>query len=68
MLPIAYGCTKASFLFFYMRIFSVNHRSKTHTFLVAFVVLIFLWVVSFFFATLFQVGLSSVMAVHLTPS
>ncbi|KAJ2991335.1 hypothetical protein NUW58_g2548 [Xylaria curta] len=53
MFPLALGCTKASLLFFYLRIFSVNKRSNSTLFLKALIVLIAIWSVAFFFAALF---------------
>ncbi|KAI7772972.1 hypothetical protein LA080_012725 [Diaporthe eres] len=45
---------KASFLFFYMRIFVVNKKSLTNVLLIALIVFVGLWSVAFFFATLFE--------------
>ncbi|KAI1462014.1 hypothetical protein F4805DRAFT_191089 [Annulohypoxylon moriforme] len=55
MIPLALGCTKASLLLFYRRIFSVN--ITVDKFLIGLIVLISLWTVGFFFATLFECGL-----------
>lgn len=55
MIPLALGCTKASFLRFYKRIFSIN--AKVDKFLTGFIVLVGVWTVGFFFATIFECGL-----------
>jgi hypothetical protein len=52
------GCTKASFVCFYLRIFSVNKRSYTHYLLVGVLVLVIIWTLAFFFSELFQCGLN----------
>ncbi|KAI0157915.1 hypothetical protein GGR52DRAFT_576885 [Hypoxylon sp. FL1284] len=54
MLPVALGCLKTSFLFFYMRVFAIQKRSATYKFLVGFIVFVVVWAVTFFFATLFE--------------
>lgn len=56
MLPIATGCMKASFLFFYMRVFATRERSAINKFLKAFIVFIVVWVVAFFFGMFFECG------------
>ncbi|KAJ8128577.1 hypothetical protein O1611_g5060 [Lasiodiplodia mahajangana] len=53
MFPWAIGCTKASLLFFYLRIFSVNKWSKTTVFLKILISLVFIWSTAFFIAVLF---------------
>lgn len=58
MLPLALGCTKASFLFFYMRIFSIGKKSPINIFLSVLLVIVAAWSISFFFATLFECRLS----------
>jgi hypothetical protein len=58
MLPLALGCVKASFLCFYLRIFMVNRRSLASYLLGGLTVLVTLWAVAFFFASLFQCGVS----------
>lgn len=50
MLPVALGCTKASFIFFYRRIFSINPRANR--LLWAMIVFIACWTVSFLLGTL----------------
>ncbi|KAI1399893.1 plasma membrane protein Pth11-like protein [Hypoxylon fuscum] len=50
------GCTKASFLFFCLRIFSVNKKSKT--ILCGAIALVATWAIGFFFAMLFQCRVS----------
>jgi hypothetical protein len=52
--PLIYGCIKASFLFFYLRIFSTNRKSRTHTLLVGLIIMIAIWTLGFFFAMVFQ--------------
>ncbi|KAI1408869.1 hypothetical protein F5Y13DRAFT_171472 [Hypoxylon sp. FL1857] len=54
MIPLALGCVKAAFLFFYRRIFSVNKR--TDIFLIGMIVLVALWTVGFFFTVVFECG------------
>ncbi|KAH7329665.1 hypothetical protein B0I35DRAFT_420633 [Stachybotrys elegans] len=56
LLPLALGCTKASFLFFYQRIFAIGSFGKTNILLVGMIVLVFMWSVGFFFASLFECG------------
>lgn len=58
MLPLALGCIKASFLFFYMRIFSISKNSPINIFLSVLLVMVAAWSISFFFATLFACRLS----------
>ncbi|KAF5126339.1 hypothetical protein E5D57_011036 [Metarhizium anisopliae] len=53
MLPVILGCTKLSFLLFYKRIFAARSRGAVNMVLVGFMVLIGLWTVAFFFATVF---------------
>ncbi|KAI4865742.1 hypothetical protein F4820DRAFT_418966 [Hypoxylon rubiginosum] len=54
VLPLTLGCTKASFLCFYKRIFSV--KQPTNILLITLIVFIALWSAGFFFTTLFQCG------------
>ncbi|KAI1376200.1 hypothetical protein F4677DRAFT_419169 [Hypoxylon crocopeplum] len=56
MLPLVLGCIKASFLFFYRRIFSVNRT--TDVFLTGMIILVTLWTVGFFFTVVFECGLN----------
>ncbi|KAH7324817.1 plasma membrane protein Pth11-like protein [Stachybotrys elegans] len=58
VIPLAIGCTKASFVCFYLRIFSVNKRSCTHYLLVGMLVFVIIWTLAFFFSELFQCGLN----------
>lgn len=58
MLPLALGCIKASFLFFYLRIFVVNRKSLASYILGGLIVLVTLSSISFFFASLFQCRLN----------
>ncbi|KAI0975161.1 plasma membrane protein Pth11-like protein [Xylaria arbuscula] len=53
MLPLVLGFIKASFLTFYMRIFSVNNRDWRHNLLLGMICFIALWATAFFFAQLF---------------
>ncbi|KAG8411009.1 hypothetical protein J3459_016734 [Metarhizium acridum] len=53
MLPVILGCTKLSFLLFYRRIFATHSRGAVNVVLVGFMVLIGLWTLAFFFATVF---------------
>lgn len=53
MLPVILGCTKLSFLLFYKRVFAARSRGAVNMVLVGFMVLIGLWTVAFFFATVF---------------
>ncbi|KAI0486502.1 hypothetical protein F4859DRAFT_470568 [Xylaria cf. heliscus] len=53
MLPLTLGLIKASFLAFYMRIFSVNNRGWIHNFLLGMICFVALWTTAFFFAQLF---------------
>jgi hypothetical protein len=54
MLPIALGCTKASILFFYLRIFTATKRSRTYSLFVISIVIIIAMMIGFFFSTLFE--------------
>ncbi|KAI0549716.1 hypothetical protein F4679DRAFT_595511 [Xylaria curta] len=54
MFPWAIGCTKASLLFFYLRIFSVHKWSKTTVLLKVLIALVFIWSTAFFFSVLFM--------------
>lgn len=56
MLPVALGCMKASFLFFYMRVFAIQKQSAIYKLLAGFIVVVVLWAVAFFFAILFECG------------
>lgn len=56
MLPVALGCMKASFLFFYMRVFAIQKQSAIYKTLVGFITVVVLWAVTFVFATLFECG------------
>ncbi|KAI0555865.1 hypothetical protein F4679DRAFT_8456 [Xylaria curta] len=56
MFPLALGCTKASLLFFYLRVFSVEKWNKRTVFIKVLITLITLWAVAFFFAVLFACG------------
>ncbi|KAI1119161.1 hypothetical protein F5Y14DRAFT_460476 [Nemania sp. NC0429] len=58
MLPLAFGCIKASFLFFYRRIFVVDRNSSTNYLFAGLIILVALSSVAFFFASLFQCGLN----------
>ncbi|KAI0890386.1 uncharacterized protein GGS22DRAFT_150763 [Annulohypoxylon maeteangense] len=55
MIPLTLGCTKASFLLFYRRIFSIDQT--VDRFLIWFIVLVSLWTVGFLFTTVFECGL-----------
>lgn len=57
-MPLALGCTKASFLFFYHRIFAVHWRGWNNIFLVSMIVLTFMWTVAFTLTFVFQCRLS----------
>ncbi|KAI9899651.1 hypothetical protein N3K66_006112 [Trichothecium roseum] len=50
ILPIALGCTKASFIFFYRRLFAI--KPSVNRFLWGMVVFIWCWTLAFFLATL----------------
>lgn len=50
--PLVIGSTKASLLFLYKRIFSIDR--KTRALLTTSIALVFLWTVAFFFSELFQ--------------
>ncbi|KAI5919787.1 hypothetical protein F4810DRAFT_714138 [Camillea tinctor] len=54
LLPLALGCTKMSFLFFYRRVFVVERLGATNILLVGMILLILLWMAGFFFTSLFQ--------------
>lgn len=54
LLPLALGCTKMSFLFFYKRIFAINRIGTTNILLIGMLVFIFLWMVGFLLTALFQ--------------
>lgn len=54
MLPLGLGCTKASILFFYMRIFTTTKRSRTYGLFIASIVVIVAMMIGFFLATLFE--------------
>ncbi|OTB01758.1 hypothetical protein M426DRAFT_211617 [Hypoxylon sp. CI-4A] len=56
MLPVALGCLKASFLFFYLRIFATKQNNTMEKVLMGSIIFVALWVVAFFFATLFECG------------
>jgi hypothetical protein len=58
LMPLALGCTKASFLFFYHRIFAVHWRGWNNIFLVSMIVLTFMWTVAFTLTFVFQCRLS----------
>lgn len=53
MLILTLGCIKASFLFFYMRIFSVQ-KTLSYVLLVSLISLVGLWTVAFLVTTIFQ--------------
>ncbi|KAI1761369.1 hypothetical protein GGR53DRAFT_469368 [Hypoxylon sp. FL1150] len=54
ILPLVLGCTKASFLFFYKRIFSVKQSTKV--LLTGLIALIAIWTAGFFLVTVFECG------------
>ncbi|KAI6784069.1 plasma membrane protein Pth11-like protein [Emericellopsis cladophorae] len=56
MLPLALGCSKLSFLFFYHRIFAVDRKGAISWFLRALMVLMVLWSIAFCFGTIFECG------------
>ncbi|KAI1101069.1 hypothetical protein F4804DRAFT_23669 [Jackrogersella minutella] len=56
MIPLALGCVKGSFLFFYRRIFSVH--SAVDRLLIGMIALVALWTFGFFFAMVFECGLN----------
>ncbi|KAI2614960.1 plasma membrane protein Pth11-like protein [Hypoxylon sp. NC1633] len=56
ILPLALGCIKASFLFFYMRIFATDKKNTISILLITMIALVIAWTVAFFFAALFQCG------------
>ena len=47
---------KASFLFFYMRVFAIQKHSAISKILVGSIILVAAWAIAFFFATLFECG------------
>ncbi|KAI0518400.1 plasma membrane protein Pth11-like protein [Xylaria bambusicola] len=53
MLPLTLGLIKASFLAFYIRIFSVNRNGWVHRFLLGMMCFVALWTTAFFLAQLF---------------
>jgi hypothetical protein len=57
VLPVALGCSKASLLFLYQRIFAVQKRGKTNIIIVGLIVIDLLWMAAFFFAGLFECGI-----------
>ncbi|KAI1098846.1 hypothetical protein F4804DRAFT_323640 [Jackrogersella minutella] len=56
MLPLALGCIKSSFLFFYMRVFAIQKHSAINKLLMGCIILVVSWTIAFFFATLFECG------------
>ncbi|KAI0179363.1 plasma membrane protein Pth11-like protein [Hypoxylon sp. FL1284] len=54
MLPLLLGCVKASFLFFYRRIFAVSRQGVVYFLLIGLIFLVFAWSVAFFFVFLFM--------------
>lgn len=56
MLPVALGCIKLSFLFFYHRIFAVERNSGISYMLIGMVALITAWTIAFFFEKIFECG------------
>lgn len=56
MLPLGLGCTKASILFFYLRIFATTKHSRTYVLFSASIIFIIVMMIAFFFATLFECG------------
>ncbi|KAK7911144.1 hypothetical protein PG985_013625 [Apiospora marii] len=54
LLPLALGCTKMSFLFFYKRVFAIERTGATNILLIGMIVLITMWMTGFFLTTLFQ--------------
>ncbi|KAI2465644.1 hypothetical protein F4781DRAFT_408416 [Annulohypoxylon bovei var. microspora] len=54
MLPLALACMKASFLYFYVRVFAIQKHSAINKLLIGCIILIAAWAVAFFFATLFE--------------
>ncbi|KAI1746489.1 hypothetical protein F4782DRAFT_64031 [Xylaria castorea] len=57
LLPLTLGFVKSSFLFFYMRIFSVDKKGWTNILLVGLVVFVVLWAIAFSLALVFGCGL-----------
>ncbi|KAI0967859.1 plasma membrane protein Pth11-like protein [Xylaria arbuscula] len=58
MLPLALGCIKASFLFFYLRIFAVGKESGNFRLITGLIILVATWALAFFFAALFECRLN----------
>lgn len=56
MLPFALGCVKASFLFFYKRIFIVDSKSVINKLLTGLVIIVGAWSICFLFLFIFQCG------------
>lgn len=56
MLPLGLGCTKASIVFFYLRIFTPTKRSRTYSLFVASILIIVAMMIGFFLSTLFECG------------
>ncbi|PFH57201.1 hypothetical protein XA68_15381 [Ophiocordyceps unilateralis] len=54
MLPLAAGCIKLSFLFFYVRIFVVNKRRPIHIMLLTVIAIVALWIAVCFLLTIFE--------------
>ncbi|KAK8135597.1 hypothetical protein PG984_003537 [Apiospora sp. TS-2023a] len=54
LLPLALGCTKLSFLFFYKRVFAIDRTGATNILLIGMIVLVSMWMTGFFLTTLFQ--------------
>ncbi|KAK8080940.1 hypothetical protein PG997_008758 [Apiospora hydei] len=54
LLPLALGCTKMSFLFFYKRVFAIDRTGATNVLLVGMIVLVSMWMTGFFLTSLFQ--------------
>jgi hypothetical protein len=59
MLPLALGCIKASFLFFYLRIFAVGRNSGTFRMITGLIILVITWAFAFFLTALFEYRLDS---------
>ncbi|KAI1741318.1 hypothetical protein F4680DRAFT_73495 [Xylaria scruposa] len=57
LLPLTLGFVKSSFLFFYMRIFSIHRKSPTNIFLVGLIVFVVLWAITFSLARVLGCGL-----------
>lgn len=58
MLPLALGAVKASFLFFYKRIFGVNKNGGVTVLLNIMIAIVAAWTTAFFLATLFECRLN----------